>query len=102
MVANSCAQRVFSTLVRHGRLPLPLLVQHSGLSARHLKHGLVVLIQQHLALHYTSEDDGITYYEADWRNAYNLVRAGKIITMVEDRFGESAGGIVSNLLLLGH
>jgi DNA-directed RNA polymerase III subunit RPC3 len=62
----------------------------------------VVLIQQHLALHYTSEIDGITYYEANWQHAYDLVRSGKIIKFVEDRFGEKAGGIISNLLLLGH
>ena len=77
-------------------------MRHSNLSARHLKHGLVVLIQQHLALHYTSEIDGITYYEANWQHAYDLVRSGKIIKFVEDRFGEKAGGIISNLLLLGH
>ena len=62
----------------------------------------MVLIQQHLALHYTSEIDGITYYEANWQHAYDLVRSGKIIKFVEDRFGEKAGGIISNLLLLGH
>ena len=62
----------------------------------------MVLIQQHLALHYTSEIDGVTYYEANWQHAYDLVRSGKIIKFVEDRFGEKAGGIISNLLLLGH
>lgn len=31
-----------------------------------------------------------------------LVRSGKYIKLTEDRFGEVASGIVSNLLLLGH
>ncbi len=52
-------------------------------------------------LHYTLPDRGITYYEADWKNAYLLVRSGKIIKLAESRFGESAGGVVANLLLLG-
>jgi len=99
LLKRSC-QCVFSSLVRHGRLSIPALLQHSGLSRRHLKHGLVVLIQQHLILHYTYE--GVTYYQADLDHAYALVRSGKIIKLVEDRFGESAGGVISNLLLLGH
>lgn len=41
-------------------------------------------------------------YEANLTNSYALVRSGKYIKIAEDRFGESAGGVVSNLLLLGH
>ncbi|KAJ9665439.1 RNA polymerase III subunit C82 [Coniosporium apollinis] len=93
---------VFSVLARLGRLPLNALKHHSDLTPKQLKHGLVVLIQQHLVLHNTSEDDETTYYEVHWANAYALVRSGKIIKLCEDRFGESAGGIISNLLLLGH
>lgn len=89
-------------LARLGRLPLNALKHHSDLSAKQLKHALVVLIQQHLVLHNTSEDEETTYYEVHWSNAYALVRSGKIVKLCEDRFGESAGGIISNLLLLGH
>ncbi|KAK5017300.1 RNA polymerase III subunit C82 [Cryomyces antarcticus] len=95
------AQRVFTILSRLGRQSLRGLQHCTQLSPNHLKHGLVVLIQQHLILHNTTEDD-VTYYEVDWRNAYALVRSGKLIKIVEDRFGEKAGGIISNLLLLGH
>ncbi|KAF2454408.1 RNA polymerase III subunit RPC82-domain-containing protein [Lineolata rhizophorae] len=96
------SSRVFSTLLRHGRLTLAGLAQTSGLTSRQLKHGLVVLIQQHLALYYSSDSDGQTYYEADGINAYMLVRSGKIIRLLQERFGESAGGLGLNLLLLGH
>ncbi|OCK84600.1 hypothetical protein K432DRAFT_112426 [Lepidopterella palustris CBS 459.81] len=96
------SSQVFSTLARVGRQPLSGLLRYSNLSARHFKHGLVVLIQQHLALHYTSDTDGLTYFEANWEHAYNLVRYGKIEEMVQDRYGEQAAGIISNLLLLGH
>ena len=50
---------------------------------------------------YTSEDD-VTTYEANTTAVYALVRFGKYIKIAEDRFGEFAGEIVSNLLLLGH
>ncbi|KAF2840393.1 hypothetical protein M501DRAFT_991397 [Patellaria atrata CBS 101060] len=97
---GNLSSRVFATLVRVGRLTLGNVAHHSGLSARQVKHGLVVLIQQHLVLH--STQDSVTHYEANVQQAYALVRSGKIIKLVEDRFGEAAGGIVSNLLLLGH
>lgn len=62
---------------------------------------MTVLIQQHLALWFTS-DNNKTVYEADLTNSYALVRSGKYIKIAEDRFGEFAGGVISNLLLLGH
>ncbi|KAI9836205.1 MAG: hypothetical protein M1819_001542 [Sarea resinae] len=101
-IYGELSSRVFSTLLRFGRLPLHTLIKQSRLPARLLKHGLAVLIQQHLVLHYTSPEDEATYYEADWKSAYALVRAGKMIKLAEDRFGEAAGGVVSNLHLLGH
>ncbi|KAI9815698.1 MAG: RNA polymerase III subunit C82 [Pycnora praestabilis] len=101
-IYGELSSRVFSTLLRYGRLPLPALIHHAHLPPRQLKHGLAVLIQQHLVLHYTSPEDETTQYEADWKNAYALVRSGKVIKLAEGRFGESAGGIISNLLLLGH
>lgn len=60
------------------------------------------MVQQHLVLHYASRDDSLTYYEADWRSAYSLIRSGKIIELVQERFGEYAATITSQLLLLGH
>ncbi|KAF2755615.1 hypothetical protein EJ05DRAFT_503077 [Pseudovirgaria hyperparasitica] len=94
--------RVFAILIHYGRLSLQGLLKYSSLTVRHLKHGLAVLIQQHLILHYTPEDDDITFYEANWQHAYGLVRSGKIVQIIEDRYGEASGGIATNLLLLGH
>lgn len=88
-------------LLRHGRLSFRALLRHSRLSPRQLRHTLAVLIQQHLSLWHTSDDD-VTTYEANIPTAYTLVRSGKYIKLAEDRFGEFAGQIVSNLLLLGH
>ena len=67
-----------------------------------LKHGISVLIQQHLVLWYTPSDNHLTLYEANTTVAYSLVRSGKYIKVAELQAGAFAGKIVSNLLLLGH
>lgn len=93
---------VFSYLLHHGRQSLPKIAHKTHLSPRQVRHGLAVLIQQHLIFHFTSLDDGVTYYEADWKNAYAIVRSGKIIQLVDDRLGEYAAKIMSAILYLGH
>src|SRR5438045_4012247 len=95
-------QKVFAVLARLGRLPLPAIVQHTGLHHQHIRHGLAVLIQQNLAFHYTDPDTLVAFYEANLENAYALVRSGKIIEFVIERHGRLAGGVIQNLLLLGH
>ncbi|KAH0565621.1 hypothetical protein GP486_000979 [Trichoglossum hirsutum] len=101
-IYGELSSHVLSTLFRYGRLTISQLSQKSHLPLRQLKHGLVVLIQQHLALHYTSPDDGITYYEADWMSSYSLARSGKVMRLAEERFGEAAGTVIANLLTQGH
>ncbi|EEH17238.2 DNA-directed RNA polymerase III subunit rpc3 [Paracoccidioides brasiliensis Pb03] len=93
---------IFSYLLYHGRQPLYRIVQHTHLSPLQVRHGLAVLIQQHLIYHCTSLDDGITYYEASWRTAYNLVRSGKVIQLVEERLGEYAAKVMSIIIYHGH
>lgn len=53
-------------------------------------------------LWYTTLGDETAYYEAQWPSAYALARSGKLVKIVEDRFGDLAGDLLSNLLLLGH
>ncbi|PLN77079.1 DNA-directed RNA polymerase III subunit rpc3 [Aspergillus taichungensis] len=60
------------------------------------------MIQQHLVYHYTSYDDGVTYYSPNLRAAYYLVRTGKILELVEDRLGKYAATVMSAILYLGH
>ena len=95
-------QSIFKTLAQSGRITLPVLIQQSDLSGRYIRHGLTVLIQQHLILHISPENESTTFYEVDWDGAYNLVRSGKIVAAVEDRYGAAAGQVISNLLQLGH
>jgi DNA-directed RNA polymerase III subunit RPC3 len=61
-----------------------------------------VLIQHHLIFHCRSLDDGHTYYEADWRTAYRLVRSGKIQQLAEERLGDYAATVLATILSLGH
>ncbi|RDW71403.1 hypothetical protein BP6252_07966 [Coleophoma cylindrospora] len=94
--------RIFTILLRRGRLPITLLAQHTRLSPRQLRHGLVVLLQQNLLFYHTDTDSGVTHYEANHDAAYALIRSGKILNIVEERFGEQSRDVVQNLLLLGH
>jgi len=60
------------------------------------------MIQQNLVFHYTSYDDGVTYYEANQRAAYYLTRSGKILEFIEDRLGQYAATLMSAIMYLGH
>lgn len=93
---------IFSTLQRYERLTLPRLKFYSRLTDRQVHHGLAAMIQHHLVYHYTSLDDGITYYEANPQSAYYLVRSGKIMHLVQDRLGKYAAKVMSAILFLGH
>ena len=66
-----------------------------------MRHALTVLTQQHMIRHHTADDE-LTFYQVDWRNTYYLLRSNRIIALVDDRHGEGAGKIISNLLQLGH
>lgn len=95
-------QRIFSTLLRYNRLPLPRLKNYSGLSDRQLHYGLAAMIQHRLVFHYTAYDDGITYYEANIQFSYYLVRSGKILEFIKERLGDYASAVMSTIMLLGH
>ncbi|OJZ82127.1 hypothetical protein ASPFODRAFT_36563 [Aspergillus luchuensis CBS 106.47] len=95
-------QRIFSTLQRYDRLSLPRLKFYSRLSDRQLRHGLSAMIQHHLVYHYTSYDDGVTYYEPNLQAAYYLVRSGKILEFIEERLGKYAATLMETIMYLGH
>jgi DNA-directed RNA polymerase III subunit RPC3 len=101
LVKSNIAQRIFTILLRRGRLPIQSLAQHTRLTRRQLQHGLVVLIQQNL-IYYFEEDPQTIYYEANQDAAYGLVRSGKILDLVESRYGPLARDIAQNLFILGH
>ncbi|OWY51414.1 DNA directed RNA polymerase iii subunit rpc82 [Alternaria alternata] len=100
-VYGELAARVYSILARHGRQSLASIARASYLNGRQIKYGLVILLQQHLIFH-SGSDAPLTYYEIDWQNSYAIVRFGKVVKLVEDRFGKKAANVMSNLLALGH
>ncbi|KIM98849.1 hypothetical protein OIDMADRAFT_126614, partial [Oidiodendron maius Zn] len=65
-------------------------------------HGLIVLIQQNLVYYCEDDDSQTTYYEANQGAAYALIRSGKILEVVESRYGDVARELVQNLFLMGH
>ncbi|KAL1795414.1 hypothetical protein ACET3X_005638 [Alternaria dauci] len=100
-VYGELAARVYSILARHGRQSLASIARASYLNGRQIKYGLVILLQQHLIFH-SGSDAPLTYYEIDWQNSYAIVRFGKVVKLVQDRFGKKAANVMSNLLALGH
>ena len=94
-------QRIYGGLLRHGRTTIPDLQHITRLSLRQIKHGLAVLVQQHL-IFWCQGDDDQAIYEANVSAAYSLLRTGKYVKITESRAGGYAGAIMSRLLLLGH
>lgn len=77
-------------------------MQYTSLTSRILRHGLGVLFQQNLLYARTDPDTKITKYEANPDACYNLIRSGKILEVVERKFGPSERDLVQTLLMLGH
>ncbi|CZT52971.1 related to DNA-directed RNA polymerase III chain RPC82 [Rhynchosporium secalis] len=93
--------RIFTMLLRRGRLTVRDLLKHTRLIPRNIKCGLAVLIQQGLVFH-NRDSEGTTFYEANHDAAYGLARTGKIMEAVESRFGTFARDVMQNLFMLGH
>lgn len=67
-----------------------------------LRSGLIVLIQQNLLLFREDPVTQATTYEANADAAYNILRNGKILEMIGDRYGAAERELVHTLLLFGH
>jgi len=61
-----------------------------------------VLVQENLVYHNFDEDTNTTHYEANSEAAYMLVRSGKIVEIVESRYGALGADVMGNLFLIGH
>lgn len=94
-------QRIFLTLLTRGRSSIPHLTQFTSMTPRQLRHGLAVLLQYNLLHFHVDPDSETAMYEANAENAYNLIRNGKILEMIDTSFGAAAKDVVQSLLLLG-
>lgn len=79
-----------------------MLIQQTRLSPKHLQHGLAVLIKQNLAYHFHDELSSSTFYEANIQAAYFLIRTGKVLELIDARYGEVAREFTKIIMLLGH
>ncbi|KAM7186358.1 DNA-directed RNA polymerase III subunit RPC3 [Naviculisporaceae sp. PSN 640] len=93
--------RIFLTLLTRGRASIPHLAQFTSMSPRQIRHGLAVLLQHNLLYYHVDPDSETGMYEANPDNAYNLIRTGKILEMIDTSFGAAAKDVMQSLLLLG-
>ncbi|KAI0025850.1 RNA polymerase III subunit RPC82 [Xylariomycetidae sp. FL0641] len=94
--------RIYAALLSKGRSHVGQLAQHTSLNPRQVRHGVAVLIQQSLIYYTTDHDTAVSFYDANPAAAYNLVRVGKILSMIENLYGNSAKQLVHDALLLGN
>lgn len=71
------------------------------MTPRQLRHGLAVLLQHNLLYYHVDSGAELAFYEANADYAYNLVRTGKILEMVDTSFGAPAKDVMQSLLLSG-
>ena len=72
------------------------------MNQRQVRHGLAVLVQQNVLFHLTDPDTSVVYYDVNPDALYNLVRSGKILEMVRDKYGDLSKKLVQDVLVLGH
>lgn len=76
------------------------IAQHCRLPIKHVKSGLSTLAQLQLLYHHTTVD-GLSTYQANISRAYDCVRTGTILNLVQETLGSSAAAIIEELLDLG-
>jgi DNA-directed RNA polymerase III subunit RPC3 len=77
------------------------VAQRCRLPLRQVKTGLAALIQLRLVYHHTTPD-GQSTYQANTDNAYNLMRTGKLVALVERSMGSAAATVMEHLAVLGY
>ncbi|KAK3990528.1 RNA polymerase III subunit RPC82-domain-containing protein [Cladorrhinum sp. PSN332] len=93
--------RIFSMLLTKGRSTAHDLEQALEMNKSKLRHGIAVLQQYNLLYWHLNPGAQYAFYEANVENAYNLIRAGKILEMIETTYGTPAKHVMQNLLLSG-
>lgn len=88
-------------LLTRGRSTILDLEQSMEMTRSKIRHGLAVLQQYNLLYWHLDPGAQHAFYEANVENAYYLIRAGKILEMVETSYGPPAKDVMQNLLLSG-
>ncbi|KIW92973.1 uncharacterized protein Z519_06822 [Cladophialophora bantiana CBS 173.52] len=93
-------QQIFRQLAQFGRLSINQIAQKCRLPLRQVKTGVASLIQLRLVYHHTSLD-GLSTYQANTGNAYNIMRTGRLLELVESKFGSAGANIMEYLAVVG-
>ncbi|KAI0156421.1 RNA polymerase III subunit RPC82 [Xylariaceae sp. FL1272] len=100
-VYGQLPSRIIATLFARGRSDVRELALHTSLTPKQIRHGLALVIQHSLVFHLTDPDTNITKYEANHHAAYHLVRIGKILDVVDRKYGPMAKRLVNDAIALG-
>ncbi|RWA09934.1 hypothetical protein EKO27_g5154 [Xylaria grammica] len=95
-------QRIVATLLARGRSNVRDLALHTSLNPKQVRHGLALVIQHNLVFYQTDHETAATTYEANPQASYHLVRIGKILDVIDRKYGIMARNLVNDLLMLGH
>lgn len=91
-----------AALLARGRSNVRDLVLHTSLNPKQVRHGLALVLQHNLVFYHTDHETSTTTYEANPQASYHLVRIGKILDVIERRYGNIAKNLVNDILMLGH
>ncbi|KAI0397139.1 RNA polymerase III subunit RPC82 [Xylariaceae sp. FL0594] len=94
--------RIIAALLARGRSNVRDLALHTSLNPKQVRHGLALVIHHNLVFYQTDPDTGATTYEANPQASYHLVRVGKILEIIDRKYGSAAKELVNDLLMLGH
>ncbi|KAI3327557.1 RNA polymerase III subunit RPC82 [Xylariaceae sp. AK1471] len=94
--------RIVAALLARGRSNVRDIALHTSLNPKQVRHGLALVIQHNLIFYQTDHETGTTTYEANPQASYQLVRVGKILDVIDRKYGTMAKNLVNDLLMLGH
>ncbi|KAJ9604518.1 RNA polymerase III subunit C82 [Cladophialophora chaetospira] len=97
---GSFLAEIFRQLTQFGRLSVQQIAQKCRLPLRQVKSGVATLIQLRLLHHHTSSD-GQSTYQPNNINAYNVMRTGRLIELVNWKFGSTAADVLETLAAMG-
>ena len=61
---------------------------------------MATLIQLRLVSHHTPQE-GLSIYQANTTNAYNIMRTGRLVELVEWKFGSAAASLMEHVAAMG-
>ncbi|KAI1813330.1 RNA polymerase III subunit RPC82 [Poronia punctata] len=93
--------RIIAALLARGRSNIRDIALHTSLSPKQVRHGLALVIQHNLIFYNTDPDSGATTYDANPQASYYLARVGKILEIIDRKYGTVAKELVNDLLMLG-